>query len=46
MTLLADGLHNLAVADGGNETDFPLSAELPTYWYWGMSGRLYQLSLT
>ncbi|KAH6640191.1 hypothetical protein F5144DRAFT_87907 [Chaetomium tenue] len=38
VTLLADGLHRLAVVDGGNETDFPLTDELPTYWYWGMSG--------
>lgn len=40
VTLLADGLHKLAVVDGGNETEFPLSAELPTYLYWGMSGTL------
>ncbi|KAK3291170.1 uncharacterized protein B0H64DRAFT_43686 [Chaetomium fimeti] len=38
VTLLADGLHNLALVDSGNETDLLVPPELPTYWYWGMAG--------
>ncbi|SPQ18735.1 1febf056-33d6-4dce-847d-76ce4d045619 [Thermothielavioides terrestris] len=38
VTLVANGLHDLAALDSGNETEVPRSSELPTYWYWGMSG--------
>ncbi|KAK4097258.1 hypothetical protein N658DRAFT_561920 [Parathielavia hyrcaniae] len=37
VTLLADGLQKLALLDSGHAADLP-RAELPTYWYWGMSG--------
>ncbi|KAK4096840.1 hypothetical protein N658DRAFT_435245, partial [Parathielavia hyrcaniae] len=37
VTLLADGLERLARLDSGHAANLP-SAELPTYWYWGMTG--------
>ena len=38
VTLLAEGLQNLAVQDGGQSGPTLLHPDLPTYWYWGMSG--------
>ncbi|KAK3896515.1 hypothetical protein C8A05DRAFT_20519 [Staphylotrichum tortipilum] len=38
VTLLAEGLQNLAVQDGGQPGPTLLHPDLPTYWYWGMSG--------
>ena len=40
VALLADSLQNIALVDGGNKTELLVAPELPTYWYWGMSGAL------
>ena len=39
VTLLALGLQKLALTDGGNGTELR-HPDLPTYWYWGMSGEI------